>query len=988
MRRFLLVVSLTLLTAVSGLCQNTTVTATVTDTTSIAWANGTWNFTLNNPQGGQPVYASTGQRVITGFQGTMDSTGTFTIAGIAQNAAVVPQGTTWRITVCPAATSTNAKPTCYSLLRTVSGSTLNLSAQLSAIAVAPTDLIASQLAAAYTSASLATPPSIGYTYFDSTQQALGTWNGNQWVYFGGGGGGGASPGTTNCATFPGATGGDKIAACLASMPNGGIADASGLTGNQTFPSQIIVGNIAGTQPIVLRMGKSNWAMQPVATGVNTLVLGTNTYLKGCGTNCTTFTTPVATNDDGHPVTTIAGAHDIEISDFHCEGNATSQPSTFEHQDCIFPNSTYALNVHDITSHQIAGSLVSLFGDITGAGNIASNVCTAGACTLTTATAHPTWTTSTRICVIMTWGGQTIPGGTAPADICFQIGGVTSPTVFTYTNGTYTGSTTTAGLVVQQNVTGEVAQTVTPGIGVFQFKLASPSVPPGTLTLTANGTTFTDNSFSAMFSSTGIAGGFSSGSIDYGSGNVSLSFLSATSTSISSTTTVVTIVGTNQFSAGQTVHLSGFTSPLGLLLNGTTQTVASAIQANYTINFANAGFASVSDTHGFSTTAPAPGTQIIANYASGTQGFTSKSTFHALKCVDSLRGCVSIIVGRWNHFFDIITSQRYGFSDLHIEPNSSQQWVDHNTFGPAIEIYSPNGGGISSTHQTNANIACSGNTWHDIVTIGGSASFARCPYGVYENLTFLNPQSFQTFLLNGWGNTLNNINIISNPVLSAPPTNTTGAFGMQVSGQVANNQSGAPIGYGKNIISNVRIEGAWGSCLVLGFSNDSQLTNIHCLNVQNSQSPVLLTTANGFNINNSSNVYVNGARIDDNQATPTMQRGVSDISNTNLSLNNVIITNAQNNAYLATTTTGTACYNVTGCRAASAFGFVPLVAGTATVTNTAACLSTAASCNYQLSNCAASGTPGELSVGTVVAGTSFVINSSNAADASRVCWRIN
>lgn len=70
------------------------------------------------------------------------------------------------------------------------------------------------------------------------------------------------------------------------------------------------------------------------------------------------------------------------------------------------------------------------------------------------------------------------------------------------------------------------------------------------------------------------------------------------------------------------------------------------------------------------------------------------------------------------------------------------------------------------------------------------------------------------------------------------------------------------------------------------------------------------------------------------------------------------------------------------------GFATLVSGTVTVTTTTACTA-ANTCVYSLTNCGVGGTQGMLSVGTVTAGTSFVINSSaGAADTSKVCWRIN
>jgi hypothetical protein len=66
------------------------------------------------------------------------------------------------------------------------------------------------------------------------------------------------------------------------------------------------------------------------------------------------------------------------------------------------------------------------------------------------------------------------------------------------------------------------------------------------------------------------------------------------------------------------------------------------------------------------------------------------------------------------------------------------------------------------------------------------------------------------------------------------------------------------------------------------------------------------------------------------------------------------------------------------------GRATLASGTATVSTTWA----STSYNYQLTNCGVSGTPGILSVGTVTAGTSFVINSTSSSDNSTVCWSIH
>ena len=65
----------------------------------------------------------------------------------------------------------------------------------------------------------------------------------------------------------------------------------------------------------------------------------------------------------------------------------------------------------------------------------------------------------------------------------------------------------------------------------------------------------------------------------------------------------------------------------------------------------------------------------------------------------------------------------------------------------------------------------------------------------------------------------------------------------------------------------------------------------------------------------------------------------------------------------------------------------MTAGSVTITTPSAC-TPSLTCHYSLTRCVSGGTVGSLGIGTVTAGTSFVINSSSATDTSQVCWRIN
>jgi hypothetical protein len=88
----------------------------------------------------------------------------------------------------------------------------------------------------------------------------------------------------------------------------------------------------------------------------------------------------------------------------------------------------------------------------------------------------------------------------------------------------------------------------------------------------------------------------------------------------------------------------------------------------------------------------------------------------------------------------------------------------------------------------------------------------------------------------------------------------------------------------------------------------------------------------------------------------------------------------------TTTTVDSTTHVISAIQLTVIGNATLAAGTITVSTASAC-TVGSSCTYQLTNCGTGGTVGFLSVGTITAGTSFVISSSSATDTSKVCWSI-
>lgn len=109
----------------------TSVTATVTDAASQSWNNGTWSATLVTKSGFYPpstgyVIASTQFPVpnANGVSGALDSSGAFSTT-LTDVKTIAPAGATWRIQVCPLASSG-----CFVAQVDVTGVSENISAQL------------------------------------------------------------------------------------------------------------------------------------------------------------------------------------------------------------------------------------------------------------------------------------------------------------------------------------------------------------------------------------------------------------------------------------------------------------------------------------------------------------------------------------------------------------------------------------------------------------------------------------------------------------------------------------------------------------------------------------------------------------------------------------------------------------------------------------------------------------------------------------------
>ena len=168
MCRFWLVLVL-LLCAIPAHAQSTSVSGTITDQGGQAWFAGTIQFRFrpadSNPTSqyfwnGVPFDKST---TLPANPLTLNGSGAFSALSVPSNTSIAPGGSTWTVTVCPAA----SVPNCYSQNLTITGATQNISSQLIPPAAMVNLTVPLLAARAYTDASIigASP---GVQYFNVT----------------------------------------------------------------------------------------------------------------------------------------------------------------------------------------------------------------------------------------------------------------------------------------------------------------------------------------------------------------------------------------------------------------------------------------------------------------------------------------------------------------------------------------------------------------------------------------------------------------------------------------------------------------------------------------------------------------------------------------------------------------------------------------------------------------------------------------------------
>lgn len=151
--------------------QTTATTATITDSDGQTWNNGkvTATFVPGPPQ----AYRWPGGMIPASVTGTMNGSGEFSIS-LPDNSTITPVGSMWNFSICP-----NASAACVSRQLPVSGSTQDISTQLSAIAKGPR-FAAGPYSYGYLDVEVSPVPLPGASYWNVTNGVLREWTGSAW----------------------------------------------------------------------------------------------------------------------------------------------------------------------------------------------------------------------------------------------------------------------------------------------------------------------------------------------------------------------------------------------------------------------------------------------------------------------------------------------------------------------------------------------------------------------------------------------------------------------------------------------------------------------------------------------------------------------------------------------------------------------------------------------------------------------------------------
>jgi hypothetical protein len=171
MRKLLLFLALLLPATAFG--QTTAVTATITDSDTIAWANGTFRVTFVPNPNYSGIYQYQGAAFSPQvYTGTMNGSGALSIT-IPDNNFISPAGTQWLFTLCP-----DASAVCTPVTLPVTGASVSLTGTFSAAAIPPRFPAKGIGSYGYTDVEINQTPVPGGSYYNVTSLCMRIWNGS------------------------------------------------------------------------------------------------------------------------------------------------------------------------------------------------------------------------------------------------------------------------------------------------------------------------------------------------------------------------------------------------------------------------------------------------------------------------------------------------------------------------------------------------------------------------------------------------------------------------------------------------------------------------------------------------------------------------------------------------------------------------------------------------------------------------------------------
>jgi hypothetical protein len=286
-----------LVTAAAVSAQSTTVSGTITDANSQAFANGTYSISLNtNGRLGPFTWNGSSFSATQSYSGNLDNTGSFSLS-LPSSGAISPIGTIWTFSVCPAASAN-----CYSTSFAVNGATLNVSTLITPPAIQVPAKAFNQ-ALAYSDSEI-TGQILGFTYFnlnDNTLHLCTVALPCTWVSVSGGGGGSPDFSTILSGT-------NTSAAMLV-----GSGASLGVTGSGTIGATTLLGH--------------TWAAPGTIGGTTP---GAATFSSIVDTGISSSASPICPNGSGGAFTTTGctGGTTTNALTMNNTGSGASSGATF------------------------------------------------------------------------------------------------------------------------------------------------------------------------------------------------------------------------------------------------------------------------------------------------------------------------------------------------------------------------------------------------------------------------------------------------------------------------------------------------------------------------------------------------------------------------------------------------------------------------------------------------------------------------------------